>query len=269
MKQICRKIKPWNSIQSAFLGVIKVGAQFVTFTKDSWNSQILQKFYQGWFLISHLNAKHGTVWQDIHKCWTLNRITILEQNITLIDEETAFVIHPTRPHMIRCHRSYNANHIMNINHHIDLITLLMPHHTLVCQHLHHCHHQGNHCCSSKNHKNAPQLLRTQPLPSNYFVIPSLVTFFYVYGLILIDGNSSPGAMLLAALWLSPPFCLQKLQFEENCHTALCSYPLVKMEIGDSWQISTTAPIFSQYDYFRQTIWRLASVQFHFWYIFGD
>ena len=45
--------------------------------------------------------------------------------------------------------------------------------------------------------------------------------------------------------------------------ALCSYPLVKMEIGDSSQISTTAPIFSQYDYFRQTIWRLASVQFHF------
>ena len=53
------------------------------------------------------------------------------------------------------------------------------------------------------------------------------------------------------------------------HNALCSYPLVKMEIGDSSQISTTAPIFSQYDYFRQTIWRLASVQFHFWYIFGD
>ena len=47
------------------------------------------------------------------------------------------------------------------------------------------------------------------------------------------------------------------------YNALCSYPLVKMEIGDSSQISTTAPIFSQYDYFRQTIWRLASVQFHF------
>ena len=52
-------------------------------------------------------------------------------------------------------------------------------------------------------------------------------------------------------------------------TALCSYPLVKMEIGDSSQIFTTAAIFFQYDYFRQTIWRLASVQFHFWYIFGD
>ena len=52
-------------------------------------------------------------------------------------------------------------------------------------------------------------------------------------------------------------------------TALCSYPLVKMEIGDSRQISTTAPIFSRYNYFRQTIWRLASVQFYFWCIFGD
>ena len=47
------------------------------------------------------------------------------------------------------------------------------------------------------------------------------------------------------------------------YNALCSYPLAKMEIGDSSQISTTAAIFSQYDYFRQTIWRLASVQFHF------
>ena len=46
-------------------------------------------------------------------------------------------------------------------------------------------------------------------------------------------------------------------------TALCNYPLVKMEIGDSSQIFTTAAIFSQYDYFRQTIWKLASVQFHF------
>ena len=45
--------------------------------------------------------------------------------------------------------------------------------------------------------------------------------------------------------------------------ALCSYPLIKVEIGDSSKFSTTAPIFSRYNYFRQTIWRLASVQFHF------
>ena len=46
-------------------------------------------------------------------------------------------------------------------------------------------------------------------------------------------------------------------------TALCGYPLLKLEIRDSSQISITAAIFSQYNYFRQTIWRLASVQFHF------
>ena len=56
VKQILRKIKPWNSIPSAFLRGIKVGAQFARFTKGSWNSQILQKFDPGWFLISHLNA---------------------------------------------------------------------------------------------------------------------------------------------------------------------------------------------------------------------
>ena len=56
-------------------------------------------------------------------------------------------------------------------------------------------------------------------------------------------------------WTSSPM--------DQCTSALCSYPLVKMEIGDSSQISTTAAIFSQYDYFRQTIWRLASVLFTF------
>ena len=51
--------------------------------------------------------------------------------------------------------------------------------------------------------------------------------------------------------------------------ALCAgYSLVKMEISDSSQISTTAPILSGYNYFRKDIWRLASVQFNFWYIFG-
>ena len=51
--------------------------------------------------------------------------------------------------------------------------------------------------------------------------------------------------------------------------ALCGYPLLKLEIRDSCQISTTAAIFFLYDYFRQTIWRLASIQFYFWYIFWD
>ena len=41
-------------------------------------------------------------------------------------------------------------------------------------------------------------------------------------------------------------CGKVIDSEEDI--ALCSYPSVKMEIGDSRQISTTAPIFSQYDY---------------------
>ena len=52
-------------------------------------------------------------------------------------------------------------------------------------------------------------------------------------------------------------------------TALCGYPLLKLEIRDSCQNSTTAAIFFHYNYFRKTIWILASVQFHFWCIFGD
>ena len=40
--------------------------------------------------------------------------------------------------------------------------------------------------------------------------------------------------------------------------ALCGYPLLKLEIRDSCHISTTAAIFFHYNYFRQTIWRLAS-----------
>ena len=63
VKQIRRKMRPWNSIPSAFLGGIKVWAQFVRFTKDSWNSQILPKFFPAWFLISHLNAEVGIAWQ--------------------------------------------------------------------------------------------------------------------------------------------------------------------------------------------------------------
>ena len=39
-------------------------------------------------------------------------------------------------------------------------------------------------------------------------------------------------------------------------------------IRDSNQISTTAPIFSGYNYFRQHIWAENLVQFHFQYIFG-
>ena len=52
-------------------------------------------------------------------------------------------------------------------------------------------------------------------------------------------------------------------------TALCGYPIAKMEIKDSSQISTTAPIFLYYNYFRQNIWVNILVHFHFQYIFVD
>ena len=42
------------------------------------------------------------------------------------------------------------------------------------------------------------------------------------------------------------------------NTALCGYPIVKMEIRDSSQISTTAPIFLLYNYFRQKYLKIAS-----------
>ena len=40
--------------------------------------------------------------------------------------------------------------------------------------------------------------------------------------------------------------------------ALCGYPIVKMEIRDSSQISTTALIFLLYNYFRQKYLEITS-----------
>ena len=63
---------------------------------------------------------------------------------------------------------------------------------------------------------------------------------------------------------------QKLdQSERHVTIALCGYPIAKMEIKDSSQISTTAPIFLYYNYFRQNIWVNILVHFHFQYIFVD
>ena len=42
-------------------------------------------------------------------------------------------------------------------------------------------------------------------------------------------------------------------------SALCCYPHLKLEMGILSQITTTAPIFLQFNYFRENIW----VQFHF------
>ena len=50
---------------------------------------------------------------------------------------------------------------------------------------------------------------------------------------------------------------------ESTANALCCYPHVKVEIRDSTQICTPAPIFSGYNYFIQNIWGEYLVQFHF------
>ena len=65
-----------------------------------------------------------------------------------------------------------------------------------------------------------------------------------------------------------PFNIRYYNLYQFRSTALCSYPLVKMEIQDSIQILTTAPIFLQSNYFRQNIWRSPAAQIHFWFMFG-
>ena len=50
---------------------------------------------------------------------------------------------------------------------------------------------------------------------------------------------------------------------------ICSdggYPLINVPVE---RISSFAPIWLRFDYFRPNIWRLFFIQFHFWYIFGD
>ena len=58
-----------------------------------------------------------------------------------------------------------------------------------------------------------------------------------------------------------PCVLKYIQFGAKlfvCFNALCSYPHVKVEIRDSSQISTTAPIFLLFNYFRQKYLEIAS-----------
>ena len=49
--------------------------------------------------------------------------------------------------------------------------------------------------------------------------------------------------------------------------ALWCYPYVKLEIKNLSLITSTAPIFLQFNYFRENIWVIIWVQFHFLYIF--
>ena len=49
--------------------------------------------------------------------------------------------------------------------------------------------------------------------------------------------------------------------------ALCCYPNVNGSVRNLTLNTSTAPIFLQFDYFRENIWVIIQVQFHFLYIF--
>ena len=52
------------------------------------------------------------------------------------------------------------------------------------------------------------------------------------------------------------------------HSALWVKLCWRVVIGGFTKMIPSGPIFRNLNYFRQNIWRLSSVQFHFWYIFG-
>ena len=54
-----------------------------------------------------------------------------------------------------------------------------------------------------------------------------------------------------------------------CSNALWVKLCWKVVIGKFTKMIPSGPIFLNLNYFRQNIWRLSSVQFHFWYILGD
>ena len=53
----------------------------------------------------------------------------------------------------------------------------------------------------------------------------------------------------------------------SCLSALCCYPNINSAIRNLGLNTPTAPIFLQFNYFRENIWVIIWVQFHFLYIF--
>ena len=53
----------------------------------------------------------------------------------------------------------------------------------------------------------------------------------------------------------------------NSFIALCCYPNINSAIRNLGLNTPTAPIFLQFNYFRENIWVIIWVQFHFLYIF--
>ena len=55
--------------------------------------------------------------------------------------------------------------------------------------------------------------------------------------------------------------------KKNHRIALCCYPNINSAIRNLGLNTPTAPIFLQFNYFRENIWVIIWVQFHFLYIF--
>ena len=62
-------------------------------------------------------------------------------------------------------------------------------------------------------------------------------------------------------------CYHVLQGALFNHNALCCYPNINSAIRNLGLNTPTAPIFLQFNYFRENIWVIIWVQFHFLYIF--
>ena len=60
---------------------------------------------------------------------------------------------------------------------------------------------------------------------------------------------------------------KKRRAGERRSNALWVKPCWKVEIEEISKMFPSGPIFTNLNHFRQNIWRLSSVQFHFWYLF--
>ena len=83
--------------------------------------------------------------------------------------------------------------------------------------------------------------------------PTFVSIFLIFACVSAVAPPSP-----QILW----------QYDENVVIALWVKPCWKMEIEEFTKFFPSGPTFMNLNYFRQNIWRLSSVQFHFWCIFG-
>ena len=64
------------------------------------------------------------------------------------------------------------------------------------------------------------------------------------------------------------WCHSKVALHCRVYFALWVKLCWKVVIGGFIKMIPSGPIFPNLNYFRQNIWRLSSVQFHFWHIFG-